>query len=174
MEYVVLGLLMIEDMTIYLLKKNFSGNISLFYSDSMGGIQAAIKVLLGKGSITFKDTVEKGRKKKIYSITDSGRKAFYEWMWEDIPENKLEEGVLSRVYFLGLLKDFEKKSVLEKIIQQVKSSEEFLAYKEKELAELELPEDYEKLFGFQFSTLKYGLLQHRTALKWLKDLYKTI
>lgn len=174
MEYVVLGLLLIEDMTIYLIKKNFSGNISLFYSDSMGGLQAAIKSLLNKGFISFRDTVENGRKKKVYSITESGKKAFYEWMWEEIPEKKLEEGVLSRVYFLGLFGKEDRKSILDKIILQVKNSEEFLALKEKELAEIELPDNYKDVFKYQFSTLKYGLLQHRAALKWLKDLYKTI
>src|SRR5512139_1502134 len=103
MEHVVLGLLMIQSLTIYGLNRAFKQGISLFYSASYGSLQTAVKNLLGKGWIVFEERVDHGRNKKVYSITEQGRRAFYEWMLEEIPANKLEVTALSKVFFLGLM-----------------------------------------------------------------------
>ncbi|NTV78545.1 MAG: hypothetical protein HGA25_05235, partial [Clostridiales bacterium] len=45
----------------------------------------ALKNLLSKGMISFEEKVENGRNKKVYSITDVGRQAFYQWMKSLVP-----------------------------------------------------------------------------------------
>jgi len=49
MENVILGLLMIQSLTLYELNQSFKQGISMFYSASFGSLQAAVKSLLSKG-----------------------------------------------------------------------------------------------------------------------------
>ena len=67
----MLGLLLLSDRTIYGLRDRIGKGLHLMYSSSMGSIQAAVKKLLNTGDICFTEIVEKGRHKKIYSITDN-------------------------------------------------------------------------------------------------------
>ena len=80
MENIILGLLMLRSRTIYQLRKRIDEGLNLMYSCSTGSIQAAIKKLLQNGHITFSEIKEKGKLKKIYSITDSGRSSFKAWL----------------------------------------------------------------------------------------------
>ena len=80
MENIILGLLLLDSRTIYQLRERISKGMDLMYSSSMGSIQAAIKKLLNQGYICYEECVENGKYKKIYSITDSGKHHFFEWI----------------------------------------------------------------------------------------------
>ncbi len=169
MEFIVLGLLMTQDMTIYQLNQAFSSGLSLIYSASYGSIQNAIKKLLMGEEIGFIETVENGRNKKIYHLTEKGKNSFFHWMHAELPMNKLEVIVLSKVFFLGLIVSTEeKKQILEKILIAIKSVESELTDLAKTLAQLELPEDAMKIYRFQFKTLDYGILTHGVAREWVQ------
>ncbi len=80
MDNIILGLLILESRTIYQLRERISKGMNLMYSNSMGSIQAAIKKLLNHGYISYGENIEDGKYKKIYSITDSGKRYFFEWI----------------------------------------------------------------------------------------------
>ena len=71
MEFIILGILLFKDMTIYEINTSFKKGLFLIYSASYGSLQNAVKKLLKKEFITFRETVENGRNKKIYSIAPS-------------------------------------------------------------------------------------------------------
>ena len=48
MEYVILGLLMLQPNSVYGIRKAFEQGISMFYSASLGSIQTAVKRLEDK------------------------------------------------------------------------------------------------------------------------------
>ena len=73
MDNIILGLLLLQSRTIYQLRERISQGLNLMYSSSMGSIQAAVKKLLNNKHISYKEVVENGKYKKIYSITDRGR-----------------------------------------------------------------------------------------------------
>ncbi len=75
MIYVILGFLMMHGMTKYDIKVGLEKEISPFYAPSYGSINHSIKKLLKEGLISFVEAVEKGRHKKVYSITDTGKEA---------------------------------------------------------------------------------------------------
>lgn len=167
MEHVVLGLLMIQSLTIYGLNRAFKQGISLFYSASYGSLQAAVKSLLGKGWIVFEEQVEQGRNKKVYSITEQGRQAFHEWMLADIPANKLEVTALSKVYFLGLVESVEqKKKIVGEILNKVDLVQKELSEMQEEISRYEIPDPYKEIFKYQMKTLDYGLGAHAFAREW--------
>lgn len=175
MEYVVLALLIISPMTIYDINKSFEIGISGFYSKSYGGIQNAIKNLLKKSYISFAENVENGRNKKIYSITDSGSKEFFEWMYTPIPENKQETNILTKLYFLGLIEDNNsKKEILNNIISAYRDKITELENTNREICNLDLPDSYLEIFKYQKKTLELGLTATKNELEWFRRLLNSI
>lgn len=171
MEYVVLGLLMIKPMTIYEMNSTFKKGISLFYSASYGSLQRAVKKLLEKKLITYYETVSKGRNKKVYSILDIGKERFYKWMMEDIQKNKLETAILSKLFFLGLIKDKQDRIIIiKKSIEAIKAYGKELENVEKDIDAIKIPIEYEEIAKYQIKTLEYGLNSYRYSLKWYKNL----
>jgi DNA-binding PadR family transcriptional regulator len=175
MEHVVLGLLMMQSLTLYGLNQAFKQGVSLFYSASYGSLQAAVKNLLGKGWIVFEEQVEQGRNKKVYSITEPGRQAFYEWMREEIPANKLEVTALSKVFFLGLMGSGEqKRQIVREILNKVEIVQNELSEMHREIGQYEIPDPYREIFKYQMKTLDYGLQAHAFGREWFQALLEEI
>ena len=80
MDNIILGLLLLSSRTIYQLRERIDKGLNMMYSSSMGSIQAAIKKLLNCGYVQYEEVIENGKYKKIYSITDSGKQHFIEWV----------------------------------------------------------------------------------------------
>ena len=121
--------------------------------------------------IGFIETVENGRNKKIYHLTEKGKLSFFQWMQDDLPMNKLEIVALSKVFFLGLIVSTEeKKQILEKILSAIKSMEFELSELAKTLSQLQLPEEAMKIYRYQFKTLDYGILTHGVAREWVQQI----
>ena len=171
MDIVILGLLMVQDLTVYQLNQAFKSGIALIYSASYGSILSAIKKLLALNEITFIEMVENGRNKKIYHITEAGRAHFYQWMQADIDGNKLETMALCKVFFLGLIvSDDEKKRILDSIITSIVKMEESLNQLSQYLSQLQLTDEEKTLHGYQFETLDYGIRSHGLAREWAQEL----
>lgn len=168
MGNVILGLLLLSPMTLYALNKQFEAGISLFYSASLGSIRTAVLGLLDKGLVTVADSVENGRSKKTYSITDDGRAAFEKWMLAPLDHGDLETTALAKTFFLGLLPVDGRRAVLEAILARTTADEEALHTTARELDAMELPEQYREIFRFQRLTLDYGLQAHANGLAFFE------
>ncbi len=175
MDYLVLGLLILKEMTIYELNNSFKEGLSLIYAASYGSLQNAVKKLLKNEWITYEEMVDQGRNKKVYHINQDGIDAFYQWMYSDLSDKKLEVTVLSKIYFMGLLRNKDERlDLLQKMIDQVKKIKDDLDAYEADLKTLDLPDDYKLIAKYQFKTLNYGINSHDAALTWLKDLYAEV
>lgn len=171
MEYIVLGLLILKEMTIYELNSAFKQGLSLIYSASYGNLQYAVKKLLKDDLITFTERVENGRNKKIYEINEEGMKAFFFWMEAEIPVNKLETVMLSKVYFLGLVEDRAKKiAIVEEMIEKAEAVEAGLLMMDEDFTKMVLPDEAMKIAKYQFKTLDYGIMAHTAGKNWLNKL----
>jgi DNA-binding PadR family transcriptional regulator len=175
MEYVVLGLLIFRSLTLYELNQAFKQGISLFYSASYGSLQIAVKNLLNKGLITFEEQVDKGRNKKTYTITSQGRDAFFDWMFAEIPVNKLEVTALSKVFFLGLIEGVEqKKQILTEILAKIQMVEADLKQMNLEISQYEVPDSHRDVLKYQLKTLDYGIQAHAFSKEWFMVLLKEL
>ncbi len=147
----------------------------MFYSASYGSLQIAIKNLLNKGMIVFEARVEKGRHKKIYSITETGRQAFFAWMFAETSTNKLEVTALSKVYFLGLIQNqAEKRQIVQEILSKVHQVQGELGELDAALSRVELPPAYQEIFRYQLKTLDYGRQAHNFAEDWFTRLLEEL
>jgi DNA-binding PadR family transcriptional regulator len=171
MDHIVLGLLLLQDMTLYELNAAFSRGLSLIYSPSYGSLQNAVKKLVKAEFIKFEEKVEKGRNKKIYSVEQSGVTAFYKWMRMEIPLNKLEQVILSKVFFLGLIQsEDEKLKIIGDMIISAQKVEQGLLDMNQQLGQADLTKEERAIFKYQYSTLGYGVAAHKQVIEWLHHL----
>jgi DNA-binding PadR family transcriptional regulator len=162
-------------MTIYELNAAFKQGLSLIYAASYGNLQYAVKKLLNEKFIEFKEAVENGRNKKIYHVTENGMQSFFGWMESEIPVTKLETTMLSKVFFLGLIKNSEKRvEIVMEMISKAEQVEKGLLQMNEELGRLNLPVEAMEIAQFQFKTLDYGIMAHGAGKRWLYELLDEI
>jgi DNA-binding PadR family transcriptional regulator len=156
-------------MTLYELNKQFEAGVSLFYAASLGSIRSAVLGLLNKELVSITESVDNGRSKKTYSITQAGQAAFFGWMLEPITARDLETVALSKLFLLGLLGPAERTVVLESIITRIAADEQQLAQTAVELDAMQLPPEYQEIFRYQRLTLDFGLQAHRNGRKFFDE-----
>lgn len=174
MEYIILGLLLLQSRTIYQLRKRINEGLNLMYSCSTGSIQAAIKKLLKSGYIGVDEIVENGKQKKLYSITDSGKAQFDLWVNSAIEDAAGKNPELAKIYFMG----FSEKETRIKLI------ENHIGDLNKALFDLEkICKDGEALLSdmtgndilfYQLQTAKYGRDLIQFNIDWYNKLLENI
>lgn len=120
----ILGLLLLRSMTIYEIRGFISKNLNSMCSDSMGGIQAALKKLLLIKAITYEEYMEKGVSKKRYCITERGVDTFKEWIEQPIQYGKAKDIEESKFFFMGIEKQETRIKLLEEHIKNLKQEKE--------------------------------------------------
>ena len=197
MDKLILGLLMIKHFTVYEIRQVMRQNFSSMCSDSLGSIQAALKKLSQQGAVTYSEYVEKGKMKKEYAITASGRFLFLEWLKTPIDMSKNKIMVLGKFLFMGYLPKKEQLQMLDLTIEglevevqefeAVKDAIRFTEEQEKVKAYLEqnshlatelietsqaadLAESISQIGYFEMKTLEFGLDSARFQLDWFTKL----
>jgi DNA-binding PadR family transcriptional regulator len=171
MQFVILGLLMIDRMSLYDLHKQFTAGPALFYSASFGSIQRALRHLVATGMVTVADAPGSSRRRKLHTVTDAGRQVWRSWMHEPIGGANAETALLAKVYLLGLLAtDDERREVIAGLRTQVVAARDELAGLARHLDSLQVDDAYAPTFRYQRATLDYGLRSHDLALRWLDEL----
>jgi len=160
-DKILLGFLTNGEKTGYEIKKEMESSTNFFFNTSQGSINPAFKKLEKNGLVTSREKVEKGRLKKIYSITEKGKKAFQAWMNQDIPIPKIKGEILLRMFF------FSKIAVEERI----ELIADYIALMEKNVAGLRDIMEYKqkiKADEFECDTLKFGIDVHEFSYNWLR------
>ena len=197
MDKLILGLLMIKHFTVYEIRQVMRQNFSSMCSDSLGSIQAALKKLSQQGAVTYSEYVEKGKMKKEYAITASGRFLFLEWLKTPIDMSKNKNMDLGKFLFMGYLPKKEQLQMLDLTIEglevevqefeAVKDAIRFTEEQEKVKAYLEqnshlatelietsqaadLAESISQIGYFEMKTLAFGLDSARFQLDWFTKL----
>lgn len=122
MEKIILGILMFKGMTIYDMKLFINNNLDTMCSASSGSIHTAIKKMLEKSLIDFK---EDGNK-KIYYITAKGREEFNLWIEEPMDIRKAKNIELSKFFFLGLSNPDHRINLIKNYIKDLKAERDKL------------------------------------------------
>lgn len=170
MEYVILGLLMLRERTIYELKKVLEETISLFYSASFGSIASAVAKLLEKEWISVSERTDRGRNKKIYALTPAGAAALRGWLGSPIPQEKVKDPALTRLFFMGLLPAPERIALLELHLAELESACARLAELELAAGRLDVADHQRELAAFQLLTLRYGKDYYAFSRDWYRRL----
>lgn len=172
MEFIILGLLILQPRTIYQLRKRIESGLNLMYSCSTGSIQAAIKKLLKSGYIGVAELTESGKLKKLYQITDEGRDYFQAWINSPIDGNLSKNPELAKIYFMGLSEKENRMKLVESHLadlQKIYSELEKICREGEEMA-AELKDN--DIFFYQLQTAKYGRDFMRFNVEWYRRFLK--
>ena len=175
MEYLILGILTLSPMTGYELQQFIKQNLALICSHSAGSVQTALTKLEKSGQIIAHETLEGKRRKKIFSITESGRSAFSVWVAQPMQADKVKNMELSRLFFLGLAQPKERILAIQEYISQIEQTREILcAIRERfrNIDKSHLPQgtNWQEVFLFQEYTIAYGIAAAEFEQNWYSNL----
>lgn len=180
MEYIVLGLLLLSDRTIYGLRDRVGKGLHLMYSSSMGSIQAAVRKMLRHGYIQYTELMEQGKHKKLYSITESGKAYFQEWVNRPMSQENVKNPELAKIYFMGFADKETRRRNMEQYLEDLRiryraltaiceEGERMAAVSEK-AQEKPIPEEGREIFAYQLATAYYGRDFLQFQLAWYEKL----
>lgn len=193
MDIIILGLLMIKRSTIYEMKQVIRHYLSPISSDSTGSIQAGIKKLLNKELITYKEQVENGVNKKVYSITEAGKKYFIDNL--SVPMSYKEKNMeLNKLFFMGFIDKNEQIASIKKYIQEMEKELDFLEQinaslnprfefeqsyidnirQNHETPDLFTEEKFHEIAKFQYAMLDFGIDKLKFEIGWFNDFNKKL
>lgn len=181
MEFVILGLLLMKDMTGYEISRFIKNNFAMICSNSAGSVQNALKKLVNSEFIDFEEVVENGKNKKIFSITENGKSEFLNWVKNPMQTSKIKNMELSKLFFLGFAKKCEQKKSIENYIEQLKSvrkalyaiKEEFTKIVKEQLTQKSFNND-QSILNFQQYTLEYGIDSAEFEIDWYTKLLEKL
>ncbi len=161
-KYAILGLLHYKDMHGYRIKEHIERNFGHMWSINYGQIYPNLKKLHEDGLIAMKEVVangEKGPPRKLYSITETGKKVFQKWL-HAAPEKPmlLRDPFLMRFVFFGF---GDADRAIETIDGQIKRYEKELERRVKNLARWEKSGLYVRLIA------DLGVNLNQMILDWL-------
>lgn len=174
MENIILGLLLLNSRTIYQLRKRINEGLDLMYSCSTGSIQAAIKKLLKSDCISFNEINENGKLKKLYSITEEGKKQFKLWINSSIDSDASKNPELTNIYFMGFSEKETRIKIIENHILDLRNNYVYLdkICKDGENMLTEMQEN--EILFYQLQTAKYGRDITLFNIDWYTQLLKII
>ncbi len=170
MDHMILGLLLLCDRTIYQLRERIAKGLDLMYSSSMGSIQAAVKKLLARGYIDYTETVEQGKYKKVYRITESGRESFFRWVNAPIEEQQVRCPELLKVYFMGFADRENREAAIRKHLAFLREQYSVLEAVCEEAKNVEIPESDKEIFAYQLLSARYGRDLYRFNAAWFENI----
>lgn len=170
MDNLILGLLLLQSRTIYQLRDRVSKGLNIMYSSSMGSIQAAIKKLLRQEYITYEETVENGKYKKIYSLTEIGKEHFYDWINSPIEEQSAKSPELAKVYFMGFSDKQNREASIQQHLVFLKEQYDVLDTVCEEGKRIEVAKEHRDIFNYQLVSALYGKDLIKFNIDWFEGL----
>ncbi len=168
MEKILLGMLMQKPYTGYGIRKKMELSTKFFFSTSQGSINPAFKKLEKKEFVTTKEEVSNGRLHKIYTITDSGRVYFKEWLNSEVGVSKVKNDMLLRLFFFPYASENEKIGILENYLIELKAHIEIM----QNLGEI--PQVKENCNEYEAATMEFGIGYYSFIYDWYTNYLKKI
>ena len=167
LKYAILGLLAQQDMTGYELMKQFESTLCEFWSAKHSQIYPELKVLTEEGEVEYKIEISGSvLEKKLYSITDSGKADFLNWLSKDVKIGPTPKNVFRlKVFFSNMLESELRMHHLE---NQLDQHEQRLAHlQENQQKFASIPDSSSPEFG-DYLVLMGAIMREETNCEWLK------
>lgn len=167
-KYIILGMLSIHPSSGYEINKIIKTSTSYFWSESEGQIYPALAQCVADGLTTRVDMVSPGntRLKKIYSITDSGRKVLSEWLKKEAQKTLTRSEFLLKIFFAG---NIENEYAIAHLLKFREDTKKELADLEKTKLKLTTVLKDHTQAKFWLLSAEFGIKSAITSLAWCED-----
>lgn len=171
-KFAVLGLLTLEPMTGYDLKKKSERSLAHFWSESYGNLYPRLAELEAEGLVTArKERRARAPDAIVYRITPRGRKELAAWLREPAAPERFRSELLLKVFF-GAQAPVQ--TTLEQVSahrsQQEAIQKTYAAIEAKLSKELTHAPDA----AFRLMTLRRGQLLTEARLRWCDETLETL
>jgi DNA-binding PadR family transcriptional regulator len=162
-------------MTGYELKKFFDTTVAHFWNAELSQIYPALKAMESEGLVEMKVEVQEDRpNRKVYSITEAGRREIIRWLAEPAEADQVREPMLIKVFFGASV---SKQDLINVLHQEVERHREYQS-------ELELARTWCASFAeavglgkqapFWQLTIEAGLRVCGAEMEWAESAIETI
>lgn len=163
-RYAVMGLLSMEPMSGYDIKKRFEGIASNFWKESYGQIYPILKRLNKEGLATRSIEKQVGKPDRhIYELTEQGHKELKTWLLEPVERHVGRHEILLKLFFGPIVS-------LENNIEQIKHFQENhineLAHLQSVKSKIESENGGTPHLPYWMMTVRFGELVNDALLKW--------
>lgn len=171
-DFAVLGLLSLEPMSGYDIRKNVQESIGYFWQEGYGQIYPALRRLHARGFVGKKKAKEsKGPTRYVYSITSKGRSVLRQWLKTDPEPEAVRIELLLKLFF----------GFMGRPADQIRQVESLLAVQRQrwdqfEIVEREVlsPHTDDPNYPYWISTVRYGLHLSRARAEWCEETLKRL
>jgi len=126
-ENLILGLLMLMQMTAYELHSHIKNNYEGIASPSLGNVQRALKQLEAKGLVTKQEVMSGKVTKKIFTITKDGRTQLMKWLSSPPDFGRANNLEMGKMLMMGMLTREQQLANLERVIADFREAATYLA-----------------------------------------------
>lgn len=168
-SYAVLGLLTFGEMSGYDVNKIADQSIAFFFTPAKSQIYSELRRLVSLDFATEREVAQDRRPdKRLYRITDRGRRALREWLENtEVEGGEIKSPFLVKVFFGAQM---SRESFLEQVREMRKRDEDQLHA----LREIEkVIKDEDDMF-FPYLTLKCGLAHTRALIRWETEVIREL
>lgn len=181
LDHAILGFLNYVPLTGYDLKKVFDSSVRHFWYADQSQIYRTLARLMEKHLVDMELVEQTDRPdRKVYHITDHGKKELTKWLKGPIPMENPRSAPLVQVFFSGMLDDAHSLEYFRNAAQMIRSV--IAIYSEvpdilqnrilKEIPGIENIGQREKFFWML--TLENGLVTMRATLDWMESVIERL
>jgi PadR family transcriptional regulator AphA len=175
LKHALLGFINYGPMTGYELKKFFDTSVAHFWNAELSQIYPALKAMESEGLVEMKVEVQEDRpNRKVYSITDTGRRELLGWLAKPSEREQVREPILIKVFFGSSLSKQELISVLQNCADETRTALTYLQHAHQFVDRFveSIGLEHEALF-WQL-TIDCGLKVHKAELDWTEEAIQKI
>lgn len=169
--YAILGLLNHEDLTGYDIKKKIDVSLSFFWNVGFGQIYPTLKILVKDGLVTKWEEVNNGRKRIVYSITDSGREELKKWLSIPVEKESVKYEILLKLFFGSVLSPNDNIKLIEEFRNRNKNGVDMLKLFKNELSKI-LDQDNDHIY--YYLTVLFGEKIYNAYMEWSEEAIKLL
>lgn len=104
LRHMILGLLAINDMSGYDIKRALDTSISFVWTASDSQIYRELRLLEESGAVTSRRVEQTSRPaKNVYTLAPAGREDLNEWLLSELPTTYINDPFRVRLFFIGLI-----------------------------------------------------------------------
>jgi PadR family transcriptional regulator AphA len=168
-KYAILGMLSLESMSGYDMKKRFDNSVAHFWNENYGHIYPVLKRLEREGLVTKRTETTEGKPSRyIYSITDRGKYALHEWLILPAERPTLRIELLLKLFFGHLV---PAQNLIEKVEDEKRFCECTLETFDQIEQHVKSVKSGKALTGAHYwlITLRYGQHYYKAVHNWCEE-----
>jgi len=171
-QYAVLGLLTVEPMSGYDLRKHFQESLIYFWNESYGQIYPALKQLARKGFVAPVSGDKPGeRDRQLYCLTPKGRDSLRQWLVQPPKRQAIRNEFLMKL-FLG--RSAPQHALSEHIRRFQTGQQDLLATFLSIRDEVHVEQAKSPNLKYWMLAIDYGIYMRRAEIAWCREALRVL